>query len=211
MSETPSKREQLRQERRHQILSAALTVFIQKGFHATNVSDVAAQAGVSQGTIYWYFDSKEELFNAALLSFFEDFSQEAFGTLEQYETAFEKLQAMFQGMEAFCKEAEGLLITFLSYWASSPGRGKIGHLWIELLVQYKNIIAEVVKEGIRNGEFRAVDADHLVWAVMAAYDGLAAYVMLMPELDLGRINQVFFETLLRGLQIDGQENAGRGK
>ncbi len=68
MTGAPSKREQLREERRQQIIDAALAVFTQKGFHAANVSDVAAQAGVSQGTIYWYFESKEELLMAALLS-----------------------------------------------------------------------------------------------------------------------------------------------
>lgn len=202
MNETLSKREQLRQERRHQILSAALTVFVQKGFHATNVSDVAAEAGVSQGTIYWYFDSKEELFDAALLSFLEDFGQEAFGTLGQYETASEKLRALAQSMKTFCKESEGIFTTFLSYWASSPNREEMGHWWIELLVQFKDMVAEIVKEGIRNGEFRPVDAEHLVWALLAAYDGLAAYIMLLPDLDLGRINQAFVETLLKGLVVE---------
>ena len=73
MTSTPSRHEQVREERRQQILEAALKVFSQKGFHAANVSDVAAQAGVSQGTIYWYFDSKDDLFMAALLSVFEEF------------------------------------------------------------------------------------------------------------------------------------------
>ncbi len=51
MSEAPSKREQSKEDRRRQILEAALAVFSQKGYHATNVSAVAAQAGVSQDTI----------------------------------------------------------------------------------------------------------------------------------------------------------------
>ena len=70
MTDAPDKREQAREERRRQILEAALRVFLDKGYHAANVSDVAAEAGVSQGTIYWYFSSKEELFNAAVLAAF---------------------------------------------------------------------------------------------------------------------------------------------
>ena len=49
MAETVSKREQLRGERRRQIIEAALAVFAEKGFNAAKVSDVAARAGVSQG------------------------------------------------------------------------------------------------------------------------------------------------------------------
>jgi len=51
MTKAPGKRELQREERRQQILDAALTVFSCKGFHAANVSDVAAQAGVSQGLV----------------------------------------------------------------------------------------------------------------------------------------------------------------
>ncbi|GAG16406.1 unnamed protein product, partial [marine sediment metagenome] len=80
MPETGGKREQVREERRQQILEAALEVFSRKGYHVTNVSDVAAQAGVSQGTIYWYFDSKDELFQAALLSAFGDIGEDTIGS-----------------------------------------------------------------------------------------------------------------------------------
>jgi len=64
---TPEQSEKIREERREQILQAALEVFAEKGYHNARVSDVAARAGVSQGTIYWYFKSKEELFEAAFM------------------------------------------------------------------------------------------------------------------------------------------------
>ncbi len=205
MTETLSKREQLREERRRQILDAALVVFTQKGFHAANVSDVAAQAGVSQGTIYWYFDSKEELLTAALLSFFAQFGEQTMAALGQCHTASDKLRALGRSMEDFASEAEGLFTLFLSYWTSSSKREEAGQLWVDLLVQYKDVVVDIIEEGVRNGEFRPVDAEPLVWAVMAAYDGLAAYVVLMPDIDLKRVNQVFVETLLQGLKAGPQE------
>jgi hypothetical protein len=51
-----------------------------------------------------------------------------------------------------------------------------------------------------SGEFRPVDAEALVWAVMAAYDGLAAYLLLMPDLDLMQVSHTFIEILIRGLE-----------
>ncbi|MGD8626506.1 MAG: TetR/AcrR family transcriptional regulator, partial [Anaerolineae bacterium] len=143
----PSKREQLRQERRRQILEAALAVFTQKGYHATNVSDVAAQAGVSQGTIYWYFESKDELFQAAILLAFEDFGEAALGSLDQYPTATEKLTAMARAMEQFADVAEGIFMLFLSYWASSEQREESAQIWIELLQEYKGVVVAVIDEG----------------------------------------------------------------
>ncbi len=51
-------------ERPPQILDAALDVFAQSGFHAAKMEDIAAGAGITKGTIYLYFDGKEELFLA---------------------------------------------------------------------------------------------------------------------------------------------------
>ena len=87
MSEALSKREQMRRERRTQIHDSALAMFSQKGCHASNVSDVAAHAGASQGTIYWYFNSKEELFDAAVLAFFTGFGAEMTTALQEGKTA----------------------------------------------------------------------------------------------------------------------------
>jgi AcrR family transcriptional regulator len=52
--------------RREAILAAAKRVFAKKGFHATKMSDVARAARVSYGSIYWYFDSKDTLFEAVI-------------------------------------------------------------------------------------------------------------------------------------------------
>ena len=48
-------------QRRDEIMAAAKEVFAGKGFHATTIADIAKQAGLAYGLIYWYFDSKDEL------------------------------------------------------------------------------------------------------------------------------------------------------
>src|SRR5215469_8400223 len=60
----PKIAEQARAARRDQIIAAALACFARTGYHTTTMADVAAQAGVSKGTSYLYFDSKEALFIA---------------------------------------------------------------------------------------------------------------------------------------------------
>src|SRR5215469_8752870 len=60
----PKIAEAARAARRGQIIAAALACFAQSGYHATTMADVAAQAGVSKGTPYLYFDSKQALFLA---------------------------------------------------------------------------------------------------------------------------------------------------
>ena len=191
----------MREERRSQILASALAVFSHKGFHASSVSDVAAHAGVSQGTIYWYFDSKEELFDAAIMEYFADFGTGMLAALEGGETASEKLRVLAKNMDRFAAEAQQVLVAFLSYWASGQGQQKSAQLWIEVLREYADYMVAVIEEGIGTGEFREVDARGLVWAMAAAYDGLAAYAMFIPEIDVERVSEAFVDALLRGLQV----------
>ena len=49
-----------------ELTAAALELFVEKGFAATRLDEIAARAGVSKGTLYLYFDSKEELFKAVI-------------------------------------------------------------------------------------------------------------------------------------------------
>jgi len=202
MSEAPGKREQIREERRRQILASALTVFSQKGFHAANVSDIAAHAGVSQGTIYWYFSSKQELFDAAIEAFFTGLGAELMAASHGSEAAADKLRALARSMDDFVANAQQVFAAFLGYLASSEDRQGSAQFWIDLLQQYVDGMVGIIEEGIRNGEFKEMDAEGLVWAIAAAYDGLAAYSMFMPDIDVSRVSKVFVETLLSGLVAD---------
>ncbi len=53
-------------QRRDEILAAAKKVFARKGFHATTIADIAKEAGLAYGSVYWYFDSKDDLFHALI-------------------------------------------------------------------------------------------------------------------------------------------------
>src|SRR5574343_1390433 len=62
----PHKRERRKEARPGELLDAALDLFVEKGFAATRSEEVAAGAGVSKGTLFLYFPSKEELFKAVV-------------------------------------------------------------------------------------------------------------------------------------------------
>ena len=64
--ETAHKRERRKEARPQELIEAALTLFVDKGYAATKVDEVAALAGVSKGTLFLYFDTKEDLFKAVI-------------------------------------------------------------------------------------------------------------------------------------------------
>jgi AcrR family transcriptional regulator len=180
-----------------------MEAFTHHGYHGTTMDDIAARSGTSKGTLYWYFESKEELFETMVLELFDEaFGEEALAELARYPTATQKLRALAQSMVAFVQEVHGLFNLFLEFWASSSHRDQAAALWMDLLAQYKDMVTQIVEAGIEAGEFHPVDAEALVWALLATYDGLAAYWMLEPALDLQRINETYLETILRGLEVE---------
>ncbi|TDP90441.1 TetR family transcriptional regulator [Halanaerobium saccharolyticum] len=60
---------------REEILEAALNMFSINNYHATSMSMIAEEAGVSKGTLYWHFDSKEDLFRELVLAGFDYFNE----------------------------------------------------------------------------------------------------------------------------------------
>jgi AcrR family transcriptional regulator len=189
-------------ERRAQIIEAALACFVSKGYNNTTMDDIVSESGLSKGSLYWYFKSKDELFEAAMTSVFMNVGEQAFTALEGRTTTADQLRALARVTAGVGKMLVGYFSLFLEFWASSQRREESAQFWVDMLVQYKDLLVQVIEEGIEKGEMKPVDAEPLVWAMLAAYDGLAAYLAIMPDLDLERASEVFAETLLNGLLAD---------
>ena len=192
------------QERRAQIIEAALACFIRHGYVNTTMDDIVAESGLSKGTLYWYFDSKDDLFQEALLSVFDGLAEASLDELTACETATERLRVGLRCMIELCQEFEGYFSLIIEFWAQSRDREQVMDFWAGTLSQYQQLLTALFEEGIRSGEFKSVDAGSLAWMLMAAYDGLAVYDMMMPHLDLDRINETFVEALLKGVEADDQ-------
>jgi len=191
-------------ERRRQIIEAALACFTRKGYTNTTMDDIVAESGLSKGSLYWYFKSKDDLFIAMVTSMFENVAAESMESLVSSETAVERLRAGAQSMTELGKQIEGVFYLLAEFWARSEHRQEAGGFWVGMLREYAQVIEALLADGVQRGEFRSVDVEALTWMLLAAYDGLAAYQMLMPDLDVAHISEVFVETLLKGLAVDGE-------
>jgi AcrR family transcriptional regulator len=192
------------EERRQQIMEAALACFARKGYHKTTMDDIVAESGLSKGTLYWYFKSKDELFFSLINSFFLEMQQDLDAIFEQPTSATDKLRTLGHEFASFYEEVAEFLNVFFEFWMLGALNEQLNHLFHEMLSRYRGVIAGVIRDGVKAGEFNAVDADQLAVTVMAAYDGLWFYKMLMPDqVDLYRASHVFIETLFSGLAADG--------
>src|SRR5450830_523849 len=90
-----AKRERRKEARPGELLDAALDLFVEKGFAATRVEEVAQRAGVSKGTLFLYFPSKEDLFKAVVR---ENIS----GRFAKWNEEFERFEGSTHEMLRYC-------------------------------------------------------------------------------------------------------------
>ncbi|RJX30652.1 MAG: TetR/AcrR family transcriptional regulator [Oxalobacter sp.] len=169
----PIKHTQPRWERRKEarpgeLLEAALELFVERGFAATRLEDVAKKAGVSKGTLYLYFSGKEELFKAVVR-----------------ETLLPKLEAaedivknkMADSIELFRyiihgwweqignTRLAGLSKLVLSESGNFPELAEFYHK--EFISRGMTMIAGLLERGMAQGEFRRVDSHHITQVIIA--------------------------------------------
>jgi AcrR family transcriptional regulator len=193
-------------ERRAQIIEAALACFTRKGYVNTTMDDIVAESGLSKGAIYWYFESKDDLFEAAANSVLERVAEESLAAVQACETSTERLRVGAQSMVEVCREIEGYFGLVVEFWTQSERGEEAISFWAEMIDQYRQGVKAIFDIGVQTGEFKPVDTDALAWMMMAAYDGLAAYHMMMPDIEIEQVSEGFIEALLKGLEADGDES-----
>jgi AcrR family transcriptional regulator len=165
-------RQRRKEARPAELLAAALDLFVERGFSATKLDDIAARAGVSKGTLYLYFASKEELFKAVI--------QQGI------------LPVVDQGEEMFAQhngDAASLLRELIYRWWEAVGNTKLGGIPKLIISEagnfpevakyfYENVaqrtddlLGKILRIGIENGEFRPVDIE-------AAIDVISAPILM---------------------------------
>ena len=198
---TVEQNEQVREQRRAQLLKAAQRVFTRKGFHAASVADVVAEAGVSQGTVYHYFASKEELLLAVFTEWETGNLQEEIGqVLQSVPTAAGKLELLAQAATRRVTSNLQLLEASVEFWSHIPRNTRIRQGFKRMFEQMAENIAQVIQAGIDAGEFRNIDATVMARLMIATYDGLVLqWLADRKGIDWNACTETLSSVVLQGL------------
>src|SRR3954466_13788040 len=153
-----AKRERRKEARPGELLDAALDLFVEKGFAATRAEEVAARAGVSKGTLFLYFPSKEELFKAVVR---ENMS----GRFAEWQEEFEAFEGSTAEMVRYCMRvwwerigatrASGITKLMISEARNFPELAAFYQQ--EVIRPGTDLVKRILRRGIERGEFRPVD------------------------------------------------------
>ena len=169
---SPAKSEPRWTRRKHarpeEITAAALELFVERGYAGTRLEDVAARAGISKGTLYLYFENKEELFKAVVREGLVSPLDAMKSVLEQFEgSSFELLRILLYGWWERVGSTRVSGIPKLIF-AEAGNFPEIARFYAaEVVESGHDVIAAIVKRGIVRGEFRAVDPDDAAHMIAA--------------------------------------------
>jgi TetR/AcrR family transcriptional regulator len=160
--------ERRKEARPAEIISAALDLFVEKGFAATKLDEIAVHAGVSKGTLYLYFSSKEEMFKAVvretIVPIIKEFADGLSGA---------KLTAT-EGMDLFFRDwwtkfgstkSSGICKVVIAESGNFPEMALFFQQ--EVIEPSHALIGQIIQAGIDTGEFRALDVESACHLVMA--------------------------------------------
>jgi len=186
--------------RPQELLDAALDLFVEKGFAATRSEEVAARAGVSKGTLYLYYPSKEELLKEVIRHNVVNQIAEGMEIVRAFEGTSSELLAYVLRLwweRVGETRAAGILKLMMSEVRNFP---EIAQFWVaEVTSPADRMIAEIVQRGIDSGEFRPVDVENAVHALVAP---LLFLVMNKHSLDACHVGAKFEPKAVIEAQID---------
>lgn len=160
-------RQRRKQARPMELLDAALDLFVERGFAATRSEDVAARAGVSKGTLYLYYPSKEELLKAVISHNVVNQIAEGSEIIRQFKGGSAELLAMVLLLwwERIGEtRASGIIKLMTSEVRNFP---EVAQFYVDEVVTPSNqMLAEVIQRGVDRGEFRGVNVPEVVHALV---------------------------------------------
>lgn len=185
----------------HQRLAAirsAASVFAEKGFHGSSTKDIAERMGIKQGSLYYYFKSKEEALGEVCLFGIEDYVRRMEAIAENDQPFEAKLMATVTShLSSYRQKNEALKVhNDERLYLPEEKRTKLKRLGS----RYRQLLEEVFEEGVRMGVLRAtIDCHFAAQAVIGLCNSWGDIIVRDPDLDIFDVIQNCTELLLNGV------------
>jgi len=200
-------RQRRKEARPQELLAAALALFVEKGFAATRSEEVAARAGVSKGTLYLYYPSKEELFKAVVRESLASHIADGQQMLAQHQGAMAELlrQVMHEWWQRIGLGPAGGISKIMM--AEARNFPDLAQFYVdEVIAPTHSLLASLLERGMASGEFRPVkvaDAVHVLISPMLHLTlhqhSFGACMLHDPDMDPLRVLDLQLDLMLDGL------------
>ncbi len=192
-------------ETSHRILTQAMRIFLEKGYHGTSIDDITQAAGVTKGALYWHFKSKEELLKKIVEEFERRFLDGLIQAVKDVRgDIHDKFGKYFRYNAAFSYYNRELCVSFTTLAAELVG----AHHGTEpqfrrIYKKYQTFLSRLIRQGKKEKIFKKeIDPDLAALIIIAFHDGiLIRWFMNQNEIDGEAYVQTFRKIMLKGLMV----------
>jgi AcrR family transcriptional regulator len=206
MDKRPPPRKRRKEARPSELTAAALALFVERGFAATRLEDIAAHAGVSKGTLYLYFDSKEALFKAVIQEGIMPVVTEGESIMARHDgDTFELLGRLLENMWVRIGETPFAGIPKLMV-AEAHNFPEVTQFYYENVIRRgRGLVGAALERGMARGEFRSLPVETAIDVVIAPILMLLIWRASLARcqgspVDPREYLAVYMDLLHRGLQ-----------
>lgn len=163
--------EKEKQERREQILEAAKGRFQRYGYSKTTMEEIAADAAISKGTIYLYFENKEDVFNELLAREALDMERFLYRRVKSEESAVRQLEMIFTGALEYL-ERHPFLDSILRRDVEIVSPRIMKHVF-SIEERYVSVVEDYVRRGVERGEIEAFNPRLLAYILYKIFEAFS--------------------------------------
>jgi AcrR family transcriptional regulator len=194
----------LQKDKKDRIIEAAAQVFAQKGFTGSSVAEIAVKAEIGKGTIYAYFDSKEDLFFAVFEWYMMQTGAAAKISISHLGgSAAQRLEALSDSVMGMWDEIKDVFTLTIEFWAASSSsqmRQRFKGAFRRLYEEFRAIVVSLIRDGIERGEFRSnVNAESIAAALVGTWDALFIQAWFDKHFDPLITARNFLNVVIKGL------------
>ena len=188
--------------RRNQILDAATKVFVRQGFQHARMDDIVEESGLSKGTLYWYFKSKEDIINAILRRLFTGDLEYLENLLQAEGPVSERLIQLTDHRITGLQRMSSLVPIIFEFYAVAVHQQWVKQFINDYFQHFRTLLEQLIQQGIDRGEFRKVNARNTAISIASSYEGLTLHWMIDPQtVQLEILNDTSIPLLLDGLKV----------
>lgn len=186
-------------KKRDMILDQALELFVQKGYAATSMEDIVKHTGVSKGSIYYHFSSKDDLF----VSMVEKINREWVEEWAEIRRQFPDVQSRLMGASMhFVNSFQSPLTKVAEEFSMNiqDGYQEVRERLIEISMVQIEVFTEIFREGMEQQIFSKADPGRLAVLFTSMLSGLTVYPQVFREEEMERHTQEAVDVLLEGIK-----------
>jgi AcrR family transcriptional regulator len=165
------------------------------------MDDIVQESGLSKGTLYWYFKSKEEIITAISQRLFATDIKQVESLLKAEGTVSERLQQLIRDRAQGLREMSGMVAILFEFYAAALHQDGVRQFIKTYFQNFHELLVALIQQGIERGELRPVDVLAAATALDAVFEGLIVRSLIDPDaVQWASLGEAAIRLMLDGLK-----------